>query len=417
MRKYFIILAINCLPLISTYSQVDYDRIYLEAKDFAQKGMYLKAREKAGEILLKAPEYYDAGVLIARTFGWEQKFDSARVAINNVLKLKPDYADALAAASDIEYWSENYETALSLIDKALVQSPGNKDYLLKKAYILMALGREKEARQILAQLLQSNPYDYQVNMAIAKMKKFRNRIILEYTYDHFSTPYKHNWHVASIEYQRDDYWGTWVAKVNNGYYYNDGENLGKWPQIQLEADAYPKITKRSYLYLNYGYSWGEIFPTHRAGIEYFQGLPHSWEASLGGRYLYFANGGIEHTFILTGSLGKYFSNNWLSFRPFLIFNYKTFAQSYYIFYKHYLDDIYDYWGLALGYGNSPDEVASQNNIIYTNQNNSYRLRLDYQKLLTDKILFRLLLGNSIEEYTKNEYRYRFDGNIYLAWLF
>jgi hypothetical protein len=62
-----------------------------------------------------------------------------------------------------------------------------------------------------------------------------------------------------------------------------------------------------YLYLNYGYSWGEFFPRHRAGFEPFLTLPKNWEISLGGRYMMYEPEENISTdvFILTGSVSKY----------------------------------------------------------------------------------------------------------------
>jgi YaiO family outer membrane protein len=398
-------------------NKIDADKLYLEARDLALKKAYPEARLKARIVLQNTPNYYDAGVLIARTFAWQNRFDSARYHIYKVLQVAPDYRDAINAAIDIEYWSGNNEKALDLTNRALFNHPNDKDLLLKKAQILMAMGREKEAQEILAALLQQNPYNYQVNMLLSAYKKYRNRLIVEHTLDVYSKPNGYAWQSASFQYQREAKWGTWVGKINVASLVFSQKNVSSNKNIQLEADAYPKLTSNSYMYLNYGYSPGELFPTHRAGAEYFHSFRNGWEASAGGRYLYFEDGIIKHTIITTGSIGKYISNNWLSFRPYIIFNNENISQSYYLFYRHYLSNVNNYLGCALGFGISPDEAFNKNGNVYQTNMDSYRLRLDFQHELGKRFILRVMLGNTLEEYAPKLYHYRFDSNIYLAWLF
>lgn len=85
--------------------------------------------------------------------------------------------------------------------------------------------------------------------------------------------------------------------------------------LQLETDWYPKLNEKSYFYVNYGYSATALFPNHRAGLEYFTNLPKAWEASVGGRFLSFAQNNVP---IYTGSVGYYYGNYYSSFRGFFV---------------------------------------------------------------------------------------------------
>jgi YaiO family outer membrane protein len=398
-------------------NSIDNDGLYLEARELAYHKLYVKARNKARIIVQNAPNYHDARILIARTFAWESQFDSARLEINKVLEIAPDYRDASNAAADIEYWAGNNEKALELVNKELVKYPDDKELLQKKAQILMAMGREKEAREILANIIQQNPYNYEVIRMLSGLKKYKNRLIFEHTLDIFEKPYAYALQTASIQYQRDATWGTWVGKVNAASLNIDHKNLGSDNDFQLETDVYPRLTSNSYLYLNYGFSPSDLFPTHRAGIEYFRCFHNGWEGSVGGRYMYFENSTIKHTLIATGSIGKYFSNHWFSFRPYLIFNHEDIAKSYYLFYRYYFNNVTNYIGCALGYGISPDEAYNKLGGIYQTNMESYRIRFDFQHYLGKRIILRVMVGNSLDEYNANAYRYHFDSNFYLAWLF
>jgi YaiO family outer membrane protein len=420
MLKLSLIILLGLNLFLISYSQeivLDPDKLYSDARDLAQKKHYPEAREKALLVLKRSPNYHDAQILIARTYAWENKFDSARIELNKAYLIAPEYRDALLAGIDIEYWSGNFDKALKLCDNALIKYPGDKDFLLKKAQILLAMGKEQEAQEILASVLEQNPYNYQVNFLLSKLKKYRKRLIAEHTLDYYSNPQKYLWQCYSLQFQKDEKWGTWVGKFNLGNLQVNNYDVTQKKYIQFEVDAYPHLSSKSYMYLNYGFSPGNFFPTHRAGAEYFRSFGSGWEGSAGGRYLNYENGLIKHTFIFTGSVGKYYNSNWFSLRPFLIFNYKEISQVYYLFYRHYLNDINNYIGCAVGYGSSPDETSNRLDQVYMWSFKSYRLRFDIQHKLGDRVILRAMLGNTIEEYLPQTYHYRFDSNIYLAWLF
>jgi YaiO family outer membrane protein len=420
MQKLLLTFVLLSLFLVPGKSQenTDIDKLFYEAKELTQQKSYTEARAKARIILNLAPYYQDARILIARSYAWEGNYDSARIEIKTVLQASPDYIDAILAAIDFEYWQKEYDKALEYVEYGLDRHPDNRDFLVRKAQIFMAIGKEREAKIILTRLLRVNPYDYQVNSLLGGEKFYRNRLIAEHTLDVFTQPYKHIWQVASLQYQHESYWGTWIGKINAGDYTIDDKRYKYGEEFQLEADAYPVITTTSYLYLNYGYSWGKFFPTHRFGIEYFESFKKGWEASFGCRFLNFRSDGMNsNTAIITGSVGKYFINNWVSFRPFYVFSNQKFSQSYYLFYRHFLNDPINYIGGAVGFGSSPDEGINRNSTVFQSTFESFRVRFDYQHKLGNRFIMRLLIGNNIDKYNSNSYRYRFDSNIYLAWLF
>lgn len=84
--------------------------------------------------------------------------------------------------------------------------------------------------------------------------------------------------------------------------------------FQVEADAYPRLSQSLYAYLNLGYSPSGLFPTLRYGGELFANAGGGWEVSAGARRLDFESTEVT---ILTGSVGRYFGNYWISARPFV----------------------------------------------------------------------------------------------------
>ena len=87
------------------------------------------------------------------------------------------------------------------------------------------------------------------------------------------------WRLASVALSRPSSAGTFIVRLN---YANRFATDG----VPVEADAYPRVNDKSYLYLNAGYRNAAIFPEWRAGGEVFTALPGAWEASAGFRQLH-----------------------------------------------------------------------------------------------------------------------------------
>jgi YaiO family outer membrane protein len=417
MYRISVILLLVIAGIIPAKAQ-NADELFKQAQQLSYSNQWKEARSVARRILEINKNYYDARVLIGRTYAREQRYDSARNEIKQVFVMDSSYRDAIDAMIDIEFWSKNYVEALKWCNRGLIYYSNDRDILLKKAQILLAMGREEEARAVLAILLNINPNSYEVNALLASMQKYKNRIIVEQSFDFFREPYVKRWHMTSLQYQRDAKWGSFIGKANMAQLV--GEKLYPTdPDYQLEADAYPIIRPGTYVYLNAGYSWGKLFPRYRVGFEPFQSFKHGWEASLGMRYLNYDSylSSVDHVFIATGSIGKYFTNNWLSFRPYLVFTHENFSQSYYLFYRHYLGLSLNYVGGAIGMGSSPDENLSKNADFGQNSLNSYRIRFDFQHKLGKRFLVRVLAGYTYENYSKAFYRHEFDTNVYLAYFF
>lgn len=422
MHRIFVILIFIISAIIPALAQpetANADDLFKQAQQLAYSNHWKEARSVSRQVLEMNNNYYDARVLIGRTYAWEQKYDSARLEINQVFVLDSSHHDAIDAMIDVEFWAKNFTEALKWSNKGLVYYPDDRDILFKKARILLAMGREEEARAILALLLGINPNSYEVNAMLASMQKYRNRIIIEHSFDFFRQPYVRRWHMSSLQYQRDAKWGTFIGKCNMAQVVKANDFFPSNPDFQLEAEAYPILRPGTYVYLNYGYSWGKLFPRHRIGIEPFQSFGDGWEASLGVRYLYYSSdiSSVNHVTILTGSIGKYFTSNWISFRPYFVFTHLNFSQSYFLFYRHYLGIPENYVGGAVGIGSSPDENYTKTADFGQNSLNSYRIRLDFQHKLGKRFILRVLTGYTYEKYMADTYRNRFDTSVYFAYLF
>jgi YaiO family outer membrane protein len=149
--------------------------------------------------------------------------------------------------------------------------------------------------------------------------------------------------------------GPVTARINYGHRFGQSG----W---QVEADAYPRFSRRVYSYMSLGYSPDRpIFPRFRSGFSLYVNLPKSFEVDAGFRYLHFN----EDTWIFTGALGKYYQNWWFNLRAYITPSSSRIAQAYEATTRYHLAGADDYLSLSVGTGLSPDE---RNQAILLNSN-------------------------------------------------
>lgn len=192
------------------------------------------------------------------------------------------------------------------------------------------------------------------------------------------------WRLASASLSRRTAAGSLIARVN----YADRFGV---TGVQVEADAYPRVSKRVYLYLNVGYSGATIFPEWRAGGEAFTSLPGAWEASAGFRQLRF--GGAPVT-LFTGAVGKYVGNYWFSLRPYVRKKEGGLSASAGLTGRRYFEDG-DHWvGAAASFGSSPTDRVTPDAVGRTQ---ALSLSLSGSTGLTPRLLATWTLGHDSEE--------------------
>ncbi len=192
------------------------------------------------------------------------------------------------------------------------------------------------------------------------------------------------WRLSSVSLSRRTSAGSLIARVN---YANRFAISG----LQVEADAYPRVSEKVYLYLNAGYSDASIFPSWRFGGEAFTSLPSAWEASLGFRQLRF--GGSPVT-LFTGAVGKYVGNYWFSLRPYVRSKESGLSASAGLTARRYFEDG-DHWvGAAASFGSSPTDRITPEAIGRTQ---AFSASLNGFTGLTPHLLGTWTLGRDREE--------------------
>lgn len=372
---------------------------YREAKDLASKGQHEAARDLCRKILAKEFDT-DVATLMARTYAWDGKYDSTRIWTSKVLNQYPDHWDALDAASDVEYWDGKYQAALNFCDVVLTGNDADEHFMLKKSKILHAMGQSDLAAVQLETLLKTYPQNAEArnDLEVIRMDLRKNWIRLDYYLDYFENSSGIDpWHMTSLSYGRKTAIGPVIARVN-------------WAQrygiqgLQYELDAYPKINKNNYGYLNFGYSDVSFFPTYRYGAEWYHKFPKNFEASLGMRALYFKT---DQYYTITGSVGKYIGNYWLSLRAYVTPDSTGTYVSGQFQARRYFSDAQNYIGLKLNYGVSPDERNRYSQSATYLGLQSQSIRLEYNHLF-NKVWSTYLAPT----YTHQEFPYKGYVNTY-----
>lgn len=352
--KQIALIHICVLLAVNLWSQTSFssDDLFKSARNAAfEDKNYEKAKQLSQLALQQSPGYTDIEIFLGRIFSWTKQYDSARFQFEKVLMTTPVNEEASIAFADMEYWNDNYAESLKICNRALFVYPTSEALLLRKAKILNATKKFEEANSVITHLLKINKQNTQALSLAATLKDAAARHKLSISYDHsyFDKQFNKAWHLQSISYGRQTSLGSITARLN---YANRFSRNG----LQGELDAYPRISKTFYSYINFGYSGtGGVFPKYRAGFSIYANLPNSFEAEAGFRYLYFSSA----TRVYTASIGKYYKSFLFSARTYITPSGESISQSYSIAGRYYFNTAESYFGISMGTGISPDD-ANQN---------------------------------------------------------
>lgn len=162
------------------------------------------------------------------------------------------------------------------------------------------------------------------------------------------------WNIGAISVGQRRQAGSFTARLNLARRFASNG-------AQIETDAYPTLGKKSYAYLNAGYSRSPVFPESRFGGELFRTLPGAFEASAGFRYLRFE--GSDPVTLFTGSVGHYSGSYWYALRPYLRGKDGRLSASATLTARRYYVDADNWVGARVAFGPSPtdDLLLSQLN--------------------------------------------------------
>lgn len=352
-------------------SQANVDSVFNMAIENARAGKFDIALQKATKAYNADTCRADIVLYLANIYSWSDKKDSAFIFIRkakemnyinddyydsylNILIRFKKYGNVIETCDEAE--KAAYKNKLNLLTKRLVAYNELDDFNAGLTLINDTLNKE---------FLRDEAVDA-LHTELLLKQRFRT-FTANYTLDLFDAIAPQ--HLASIGLAFEE------NKNSLGVNLNYASRFAK-TDVQIESTAYWVFPTENYWYLNYGYAFNaSLFPRHRIGLEYYFKLHPKWEASLGGRYLFYPYAVNRNIVILTGHVGTYFSKSWVALRPFFVANQKMKSLSVSLKYRLYGNSTQDFWGAEFGFGNSPDDMASTSQSSF-NELMSFRYKLE-----------------------------------------
>jgi len=383
-------------------AQINTDSLFMVAIEQSRTDDYDNAIINAKKVLEIHPDRADVAVFIANVYAWDRNYNLAKFYINSAYDLQAISEPLYDSWLNILLWNSEYKQVLRTANTAEENRYPNKYNILLKRLIAYKYLNEYDAAADLfkngqnKELMDSTHINYLARELILKSKK--HTATAYYSVDLFDQNDPKPQHLAYLDYSFKIKKNTLIFRANYAHrYHEDG--------LQLEADYYQLLKKSKYLYFNYGASvYNELFPKHRAAFEFYTPLKKAFEASIGARYIYFPDNNI---YTITGHISKYIGSYWLALRPYYTFQESGNSVSLVANARRYGKTTLSYWGLELGYGNSPDErYILDPDGDYFNLN-SYRIKLEKNIMVGKADDLKISFGYTYEETFKSKFRPRY----------
>jgi len=364
MKIYFGSLALLVLLPLTIYGQqnVSADELFVKARTAAFENKdYPTSISLARQALETAPDYTDISVFLGRVYTWNKDPESARTVFEELGKKDVKDEDYFVAYASLEYWNDQNAKAISITDKGLGYHPQSEALWLLKAKASYANKEYAESEKAVKAVLTINPKNTEANSLAVRINEFtsKNAVSLTYNYSHFDRQFDDDWHVVGLSYRRATSIGSVILRGN---YANKFAQNG----TQIELEAYPRLSKMFYLYVGAAYSNDVgLFAKYRTGVSLNASLPHSFEAEIGYRQLYFSNS----IWMYTASVGKYYKNFWFNLRTYITPDNRNISHSYTGTVRYYTRSAQDYVAFQIGTGISPEE--NRNNLLV---NETFKLK-------------------------------------------
>lgn len=399
----------------SVFISNDVDTAFRRAREYAYVGEYGKSTPILNFYIKQYPQYYDLRTFLARTKLWQKNYQAADNILYGVLEDNPKEINAYRILTLSQQYRGNHDSAVAIANKGLKIDTADPALLLHKAQSLTATREYKDGLEATSQALKNDTN----NKEAKKLQTFLlNQLINDglavgYGLDIIDNNFDQGssvWQNGFVQLGTFTKVGMLIARVN----WSQRQNLFG---AQGEVDFYPILGKKTYLFLNAGYSSSPLYPERKLGAEIFQRIGTSWEASLGMRYLFYGRqpistfdgldtiGQVANT-IVTGSLGYYWKENYLQGRINLQYQNALvqWTSSYRLLYRHYIGGSASFIQGTILYGFLPDqrliEFGDQLGLLsYSRQNLS--LGITYQQVLDESWYLRLSLNYTRRENRRN----------------
>ena len=313
MRRYRQLLVLFfVLYALASRAQVNHaDSLFTVAKNKVAANDIPGAITTMLELQTAFPDNAGYAVYLGRLYYWTGTYELAK----QLLETPPGSGivdeETTLLRANVNYALDRYTDAIVICDEAILHFPGAAhQYRLIKALCLEKLNRNEEALNELNMINDTadnwRNADYLRTQILRKQKNIVSAGYMNSSFSNGPAPF----HFAHIEYAHKFRRHTGVFRVNYAYAFSKND-------VQPEADGYITLNKRSYLYMNTGFSVrGGVFPLMRVGLEYYRSSG-KLSSSLGARYLHFESVQVP---MFTGHVALNFRSVKIEYRPFVSWN-------------------------------------------------------------------------------------------------
>ena len=277
----------------------------------------------------------------------DEKFQAMDI-YREIILLKPSDTLAPYKLASLHIERKEYNDAMIVLDNALQHNKDNQGLLYLKGIVYENQNDFVKAKEYQARY---NPpahkvAEYKDHMAYLDSRLLKNQISVSYLKATADTiPF--NLSVGTIEYTRFAKKDTYVARAN---YTGKESGVG----IQGEMDWYHKFINKSYFLAN-GAVGSKFFPKFRGALSFYQPFAKTWQAEIGGRYLYLQDNRSLYTGIV--GLEKSIGDVWLNARASFITQgddlyHNVMGQA-----RFYMRDQKDYLQAMASVGNAPEDLS------------------------------------------------------------
>lgn len=393
--------VIVCLLTAGRALAQNEDSLFARARELAFADRFDEAIPLLDALLEKDPMQSDYRIFLARVYYWNAEYQRADSLLTPLTDLSPPDKEAVDLHEKVLSVDSLYERQIALEDRAIRLFPDFADgYRFQKAIALKSLGKNEEAlRELDSISICFNRYDIDyLRMSILLLRS--NTVSAGWLLTAFSPEGFAPWNFLHVGYEHR--FARWSLAPRVNY----GRLFGK-EAVQVEADAYVRLRRQSYLYLNAGGSdRNTVFPVMRLGAEYYAGPVKFLSLSAGARYLRFSE---DDVLLLTGHAGWNLKHSTFSYRPFVLAEKKVLLSHVLAWRRNLLSE--SYVQLELQYGTVPYYFYTQNEFVRTG---AYRAGVSGRFRLGSHFFVQPVLMYEYEEYVPDAFRSRFNMQLILS---
>lgn len=349
---------------------------YQTAKTKAEKGLYQEALNDCNQLLERNPKNSDVINLKAWIYSTQEEYSSATKLYNQSLDLDRKNYDALTGLINLYSWQDKLLLALERSNQSLIFYPKDSNFTMLKITILERLKAFDQTNSLIQEYLRSNPSNPTIESIIERLKNKTktNSIAYRYTVESYKD-YYNSTHSKRYEYSHLSSLGPIIIRYTSAKRNKLMGNL-------FELEAYPKLWKGAYSYINIGLSDNVIFPNKKIGFDLYQTITKSLGFSIGRRHFVFPTQSINLTKF---SIEKYIRKYRIEASVFRTPLTHGFSYNYLIHIRHYLKTSDDFIYLIWGKGVNPDIQGRLNPQGDIHKLNTGQSIIGYQSRISNSI--------------------------------